>query len=99
MCNKTKCKIKKYFRRCCLQCFSSKKTLAEDKEVCLKINCKQTVKLKIGSIKFKNYRKQLVVPFQICADFECNVKKVKSSDRGDKVGKSDNTSYTEDHIS
>ena len=58
------------------------------KEVCLKINCKEAVKLKSGSIKFKNYFKQLAVPFKIWADFECNVKRVRSSDR------SDNTSYT-----
>ena len=30
--------------------------------------------------------------FKIYADFECNVKRVKSSDRGDR---SDNSSYTE----
>ena len=55
----------------------------------MKISGKQTVKLKSGSIKSKNNFKQLAVPFKIYADFECNVKRVKSSDRGD------NASHTE----
>ena len=54
-------KIKKY----CLQCFSSENVLTVHKEVCLKINCKEAVKLKSGSIKFKNYFRQLAVPFKI----------------------------------
>ena len=53
MCNKTKNKNK-----CCLQCFSSEKGLQEHKENCLIINGKQSVKLKSGSISFKNYFKQ-----------------------------------------
>ena len=47
------------------------------------------MKLRSGSFKFKNYCKQLVVLFNIYADFECNVKGVRSSDRNN------NTSYTE----
>ena len=92
MCNKTKCKVKKHFCRYCLQFFSSER---EHKEVFLKINGKQTVKLRSGSIKFKNHFKQLAVPFKIYADFKCNMKRVKSSD------KNNNTSYTkkyQDHI-
>ena len=54
MCNKTKCESKQHFCRYCLQCFSSERVLVEHKEVCLKVNGKQTVKLKTGSIKFKN---------------------------------------------
>ena len=92
MCNKTKCKNKKHFCRYCLQCFSSKKVLTEHKEVCLKTNGKQTVKLKSGSIKFKNYQKKLAVPFKIYADWECNVKKVRSSEN--VSDRRDNASYT-----
>ena len=69
--------------------------MVEHEEVCLKINGKQTVKLKSGSIKFKNYFKQIAASFKNYADFECNVKRVKNS------GRNDNTSYTEkyqDHI-
>ena len=54
MCNKTNCRNKKRFCRYCLQCFSSEKVLTEHKKVCLKINGKQTVKLKSSPIKFKN---------------------------------------------
>ena len=89
MCNKTKCKNKKHFCKFCLQCFIIERVLAEHKETCLKINGKQTVKLRSGSIKFKNHFKQLAVPFEIYADFECNVKRVKGSDGNN------NTSHTE----
>ena len=71
MFNKTKNKNKKYFCRCCLQCFSSKNVLTEHKENYLVINDKQNVKLGKGLISFKNYSKQLPAPFKIYADFEC----------------------------
>ena len=48
---------------------------------CLIINGKQSVKLKTGSISFRNYFKQLPVPFKIYADFEYNMKGVKSCDK------------------
>ena len=89
MCNKTRCKNKKHFCRYCLQCFTSVKVLIEHKETCLKISGKENVKLRSGSIKFKNHFKQLVVPFKIYADFEYYVKRVRGSDRNN------NTSYTE----
>ena len=88
MCNKTKNDIKKHFCRYCLQCFSNKKVLNEHKENCLKINGNQSVILKSGSITFKNYLKQLVVPFKIYADFESPLKGVQCDDRNN------NTSYT-----
>ena len=88
ICNKTKNKSKKDFCTCCLQCFSSEKALQERKENCLVINFKQSIKLKSGSIRCKNYFKQLPVPFKIYADFECLLKRVKSVDKN-------NGSYTE----
>ena len=57
MYNKTKNKTRKYFCKCCLQCFSSEEILIKDKEDCLVINDKQNVKLKSGTISFKNYFK------------------------------------------
>ena len=96
MCNKTKNEYKKIFGWYFLQCFNNERFLVKYKEVCLKINGKQTVKLTSGSIKFKNYFKKLAVLFKIYADFEFNVKRIKSSDRDD------NTSYTkgyQDNIS
>ena len=94
MSNKTKNKNKKYFCKCCLQCFSSEKILIEHKENYLIINSKQSAKLQSGSISFKKYFKQLPDPFKIYADFECILKEVKSSDKN-------NGPYTEkyqDHI-
>ena len=94
LCNKTNNKNKKYFCRCCLQCFSSEKLLIEHKENCFIINGKQSVKLKSDSISFKNYFKQLPVSFKIYANFECLLKGVRSSNKN-------NCSYTEkyqDHI-
>ena len=93
VCNKIKNKDKKYFRRYCLQSFSSEKVLQEHKETCLKINGKQNVELRSGSIKSKNHFKQLsvsiYVPFKIYADFESIWKGVQSNDRNN------NSSYTE----
>ena len=54
----------------------------EHKETCLKINGEQTVKLRNGSIKFGNHFKQLAVPFKIYADFECNLEKNHTNERG-----------------
>ena len=81
--------VKKYFFRYCLQCFSSERVLIKHKKNCLVINGKQSVKLKTGTIKFKNHFKQLAVPFKIYADFESVLKGVKNND------KNNNTSYTE----
>ena len=50
--------------------------MTKHREDCLNINGKQLVRLKKGIIKFKNYFKQLPVPFKIYADFECNLKNV-----------------------
>ena len=77
--NKTKNRNKKYFCKCYLQCFSSEKLLIEHRENCLMINGKQGVKLISGSIRFKNYFKQLAVSFKIYSDFECLLKGVQSS--------------------
>ena len=62
----------------CLQCFSSKNVLIKHKEVCLSINGAQSVRLEKGTIEFKNYFKQIPVPFKIYADFECNLRGVES---------------------
>ena len=76
MFNKTNYKGKKYFCKNCLQCFSSEKILSKHKEDCLVINDKQSVKLESGFIIFKSYSKQISVPFEIYADFECILEKV-----------------------
>ena len=52
--------------------------LTEHKKVCLSINGAQSVRLEKGTIEFKNYFKQIPVPFKIYADFECNLKSVET---------------------
>ena len=74
-----------------LQCFSIEKILIENRKICLKINGKQNVKLKSGSIEFKIHFKQLAVPFKIYADFKSLLKGVQSSDKT-------NASYTEKYL-
>ena len=78
MFHKTKNKSKKWFCKSCLQCFSSETVLTKHKEDCLSINGKQSVKLEKGIIEFKNYFKQIPVPFETHADFECNLRGVES---------------------
>ena len=78
MFHKTKNKNKNWFCRSCLQCFSRESVLIKHKENCLSINGKQSVKLEKGIIEFENYFKQILVPFKIYADFECNLRGVDS---------------------
>ena len=73
---KPKIKTKNWFCKSCLQCFSSENMLIKHQENCLSINGKQPVKLGEGIIKFKNYFKQIPVPFKIYADFEYNLRGV-----------------------
>ena len=81
MFHKANNKNKKHFCKSCLQCFSSKNVLTEDKEVCLSFNGEQSVRLEKVTIEFKTYFKQIPVPFKTCADSECNLKSVESYER------------------
>ena len=74
--HKTKNKNKKWFCKSCLHCFSSENVLTKHKEYCLSINGQQSVNLEEVITEFKNYFKQLPVPFKIYADFECNLRNV-----------------------
>ena len=58
--------------------FTKGRIKTEHKEVCLSINGAQSVRLEKGTIEFKNYFKQIPVPFKIYADFECNLRGVES---------------------
>ena len=73
---KTKNKNKKYFCKSCVQCLSSEKVLEKHGKDCLLINCGQNVKLEKVFIEFKNFNRQIPVPFKIYADFECLLKSV-----------------------
>ena len=55
---------------------------------------KQSVKLKSGTIRFKNYFKQLAMPFKIYADFECLLKTVQRNNKNN----SSNTEKYQVHI-
>ena len=58
---------------------SSENMLTKHKKDCLSINGKQSVKLEEGTTDFElNYFKQIPVPFQIYADFECNLRGTES---------------------
>ena len=52
--------------------------MTENKEVCLSIDDTQSVGLQKGTTEFKNYFKEIPVPFNIYADFEHNLEKVES---------------------
>ena len=54
--------------------------LTEHKNVCLRINGKQSVRLEKGTIEFKDYFKQIPVPFKIHVDFESNLESTESYD-------------------
>ena len=73
MFHKTRNKNQKWFCKSCLQCFSSKNIFTEHNEDCLIINGKQSAKLEKGTIEFEKYFKQIPVPFEIYADFECKL--------------------------
>ena len=74
MFHKTKNENKTWFCKICLQCISSENVLIKHKEDC--ISGQQSINLEKGTIEFKNYCKQLPIPFKINADFQCNLKKV-----------------------
>ena len=49
----------------CLQNFTTKKMLNNNRERCLLINDTQVVKYETGIIKFKNYEEQIPIPLPI----------------------------------
>ena len=74
MFSKTENKNKSYLCKGCLQCFSSEKVLQDHGKDCLLINGGQNVKLEKGFIEFKNFNRQIPVPFKFYSDFECLLK-------------------------
>ena len=54
----------------CLQNFTTKEILNKHTEQCLLINETQAVKYETGTTKFKNFNKQIPIPFKIHADTE-----------------------------
>ena len=78
MFSQTKHEHKKHFCMYCLQCFSREDVLTEHKNNCISINGKQAINMpeKGDKVFFKNYHKQLPVPFVIYADFEALTEKI-----------------------
>ena len=60
----------------CLQNLTTKEILNKHIEQCLLINETQAAKYETGTIKFKNFDKQIPIPFKIYADSECFNKRV-----------------------
>ena len=73
---KTKNQHKKHFCMSCLQNFTTKEILNNHRERCLLINDTQAVKYETEIIKFKNFDKQIPIPFKIYADSECLLKRI-----------------------
>ena len=76
MYSKTKHKDRKHFCMACLQNFTTKEILNNHRETCLSINGTQAVIYETGKIKFKNFDKQIPIPFKIYADTECLLKRI-----------------------
>ena len=74
---KTKNVHKKHFCLSCLQNFTTKEILNSHRERCLLFNETQAVKCETGISKFKNYVKQIPIPFKIYADTEFLLKRIK----------------------
>ena len=72
----TKSLHKKHFCMSCLQNFTTKEILNSHRERCLLINDTQAVKYETEIIKFKNFDKQIPIPFKIYADSECLLKRI-----------------------
>ena len=77
---KTKNQHKKHFCMSCLQNFTTKEILNNHRERCLLINETQAVKYETGIIKFKNYGKQIPIPFKNYAYTECLLKIINISE-------------------
>ena len=99
MYNQTKHKERKHFCMHCMQCFSSERVLSNHKEICIIINGMQAITMpKKGDniLKYKDFHRQLPVPFVIYADFEAITKKVQGCKQSEEMENEKNKrSYTE----
>ena len=80
--SRIKHKDRKHFCMSCFQNFTTKEILNSHRESCLLITETQAVKYETGTIKFKNFNKQIPIPVQIYADSECLLKRVNISKEG-----------------
>ena len=91
MYNRTKNKNEKHLCTSCLQCFSSEYILEQHKTLCLEINGLQAVRMpEPGSkVLFKNYHRQMQVPFVIYADFKAITEKIHGCNRNNQQSYTD----------
>ena len=75
MFSKTKHKDKKHLCISCLQNFSTNEILNNHRKRCLLINGCQALNYESGTIKFRNYNKQIPILFKIYAYRECFLKR------------------------
>ena len=75
----------------CLQNCTTKEILNNHKKQCLLINGTHSVKYETGIIKFKNFDKQIPIPFKIYADSECFNKRI-------NFKKGDHTKVYQKHV-
>lgn len=80
MYNQTLYQHRKHFCMYCLQAFSSEDVLTKHQQNCIIINSVQGVTMpeEGETLQFKNYSKQMPVPFVIYADFEAITRPVSS---------------------
>ena len=76
MYSKTKHKYRKHFCMSCLQNFTTKEILNDHKKQCLLVNGTEATIYETGTIKFKNFDKQIPIPFKIYANTECLLKRI-----------------------
>lgn len=91
MYHRTKNKNEKHLCMSCLQCFSSEYILEQHKTLCLEITGLQAVRMpEPGSkVLFKNYHRQMQVPFVIYADFKAITEKIHGCNRNNQQSYTD----------
>ena len=87
----TKKQHKEFYCIHCLQNFTTQEILNRHKEKCININGAKKPIYQTGTIKFKNFDKQIPIPFKVYADTECFDKKV-------NIRKGESTSLYSKHI-
>lgn len=89
MYNQTLYQHRKHFCMYCLQAFSSEDVLTKHQQNCIIINSVQGVTMpeEGETLQFKNYSKQMPVPFVIYADFEAITRPVSSCKPDDTFNK------------
>lgn len=71
----------------CLQCFSSERVLKEHLDNCIQVDVSQAIKMPTKDnniLEYKNFHKQLPVPFVAITDFEATTEKISGCQQNSK---------------